>query len=104
MLPVESSVKVVLGAAVTADFKLEWISPGPVRLESKFSGEVNDKLPIDGRNYLSAGQLEPGVQAVDGRILIRARVGFNRSRSTANWDARRTTTWMKSRRWMRPGA
>src|SRR5208337_5194361 len=57
MLPVETSVKVVLGAAVTADFKLEWISPGPVRLESKFSGEVNDKLPIDGRNYLSAGQL-----------------------------------------------
>jgi len=76
MLPVESSVKVVLGAAVTADFKLEWISPGPVRLESKFSGEVNDKLPIDGRNYLSAGQLEPGVQAVDGRIFDPGKSGF----------------------------
>jgi hypothetical protein len=69
LLPVESSVKVVLGAAVTADFRLEWINPGPVRLESKFSGDVTDTLPINGRNYLNAGQLEPGVQAVDGRIF-----------------------------------
>jgi hypothetical protein len=76
MLPVESSVNVVLGAAVTADFKLEWINPGPVRLESKFSGEVSDTLPIDGRNYLNAGQLEPGGQAVDGRILDPGKSGF----------------------------
>ena len=69
MAPVESRVTVVLGTAVTADFKLEWINPGPLRLESKFSGEVPDKLPIDGRNYVNAGQLEPGVQAVDGRIF-----------------------------------
>jgi len=69
MTPVESSVTVVLGAAVTADFKLEWINPGPVRLESKFSGEVPDRLPIDGRNYLDAGELEPGLQVVDGRIF-----------------------------------
>jgi len=69
MAPVESSVTVVLGAAVTADFKTEWINPGPVRLESKFSGDVPDRLPIDGRNYLNAGQLERGVQAVDGRIF-----------------------------------
>ena len=62
MLPVESSVTVVAGGAVTADFKLEWINPGPVRLESKFSGDVPDALPINGRNYLNAGQLEPGVQ------------------------------------------
>jgi hypothetical protein len=46
MLPVEGSVTVVVGAAVTADFKLEWINPGPVRLESKFSGDAPDKLPI----------------------------------------------------------
>ena len=76
MAPAESSVKVVLGAAVTADFKLEWINPGPVRLESKFDGEVSDRLPIDGRNYLHAGQLEPGVQAVDGRILDPGKSGF----------------------------
>jgi hypothetical protein len=69
MLPVERSVTVVLGAAVTADFKTEWINPGPVRLESKFNGDVPDRLPIDGRNYLNAGQLELGVQAVDGRIF-----------------------------------
>jgi len=69
MLPVETSVTVVLGSAVTADFKTEWINPGPVRLESKFDGDVADRLPINGRNYLNAGQLEPGVQAVDGRIF-----------------------------------
>jgi len=68
MVPVESSVTVALGAAATADFKLEWINPGPVRLESKFGGDVPDRLPINGRNYLNAGQFEPGVQAVDGRI------------------------------------
>jgi len=68
MVPVESSVTVVLGAVATADFKLDWINPGPVRLESKFSGDVPDRLPINGRNYLNAGQLEPGVQTVDGRI------------------------------------
>ena len=76
MAPVESRVTVVLGVAVTADFKLEWINPGPVRLESKFSGEVPDKLPIDGRNYLNAGQLEPGVQAVDGGILDPGKSGI----------------------------
>jgi len=72
MLPVESSVTVVAGGAVTADFKLEWINPGPVRLESKFSGDVPDTLPTNGRNYLNAGQLEPGVQAV-GRKDLRSR-------------------------------
>ncbi|MGZ4731793.1 MAG: outer membrane beta-barrel protein, partial [Terriglobales bacterium] len=69
MLPVEANVTVVLGGAATADFKTEWINPEPVRLESKFDGEVGDRLPINGRNYLNAGQLEPGVQAVDGRIF-----------------------------------
>ncbi len=69
MQPVESNVTVVLGAAATADFKLEWINPGPVRLESTFTGDAPDKLPINGRNYLTAGELEPGVQAVDGTIL-----------------------------------
>jgi hypothetical protein len=76
MLPVDSSVTVVAGGAVTADFKLEWINPGPVRLESKFSGDVPDTLPINGRNYLNAGQLEPGVQAVDGRIYDPGKRGF----------------------------
>ncbi|MGA7077958.1 MAG: carboxypeptidase regulatory-like domain-containing protein [Terriglobales bacterium] len=67
MIPVDMSVTVVAGGAVTADFKLEWINPGPLRLESKFSGETPDTWPIDGRNYLNAGQYDPGVQAVDGR-------------------------------------
>ena len=64
----ESSVTVVLGAPATADFKLEWINPGPVLLESRFSGDVPDTLPINGRNYLEPGQIEPGIQTVDGRI------------------------------------
>ncbi len=76
MEPAESSVKVALGAAVTADFKLEWINPGPVRLESKFDGEVSDRLPINGRNYLNAGQFEPGVQAVDGRVFDPGKSGL----------------------------
>ncbi len=76
MAPAESSVNVVLGAAVTADFKLEWINPGPVRLASKFAGDASDKLPIDGRNYLHAGELDPGVQAVDGGILDPGKSGF----------------------------
>src|ERR1700675_3703847 len=76
MLPVESSVTVVAGGAVTADFKLEWINPGPARLESKFSGDVPDTLPINGRNYLNAGQLEPGVQVVDARIYAPGKTGF----------------------------
>ncbi len=76
MLAVETSVTVALGAAATADFKLEWINPGPVRLESKFDGEVSDRLPINGRNYLNAGQFEPGVQTVDGRIFDPGKSGF----------------------------
>src|SRR5271163_4385754 len=65
----DHNVTVVVAGAVTSDFKLEWINPGPVRLESRYDGDVNDKLPIDGRYYLGAGELEPGVQTVDGRIL-----------------------------------
>ena len=76
MLIVDHSATVVLGAAVTVDFKLEWINPGPVRLESKFDGEISDKLPIDGRNYLNAGDLEPSVQTVDGRILDPGKSGL----------------------------
>jgi Carboxypeptidase regulatory-like domain len=76
MIPVDSTVTVTLGAAATADFKLEWINPGPVHVESTFGGDVPDSLPINGRNSLNAGQLEPGVQVVDGRALDRGKSGF----------------------------
>jgi len=76
LLPSEISVNVVLGAVATADFKLEWINPGPLRLESKFSGEASDTLPIGGRNYLNAGRIDPGVQPVDGRIYAPDKSGF----------------------------
>ena len=47
MLPVEVNVTVAVGAAATADFKLEWINPGPLHLSSSFSGDAPDVLPID---------------------------------------------------------
>ena len=94
---VESSVTVVAGTAVTADFKLEWINPGPVRLESKFSGEVPTRWPIDGRNYLNAGQFEPGVQVVDGGIYDPGKTDPIALDRQPNGDEPRTTTWMKSR-------
>jgi hypothetical protein len=76
MLPSETTVNVVLGAAATADFKLEWINPGPVRLESTFNGDADDTLPIDGRNYLNAARIDTGVQAVDARIYDPGKSGF----------------------------
>ena len=76
MLPAEVSITVNAGAASTVDFKLDWINPGPVRLESRFSGDAPDQLPINGRNYLTAGELAPGVQAVDAAIYDPAKSGF----------------------------
>src|SRR5271157_1625897 len=76
MLPVESSVTVAAAASATADFKLEWINPGPARLQSTFGGDAPDTLPINGRNYLNAGRLDPGVQPVDGTILDPGKSGF----------------------------
>jgi hypothetical protein len=73
---VESRVAVVLGTAAKADFSLQWISPGPARLESKFSGEVPDNLPINGRNYLGGARVEPGVQVVDGAIFDPGKSGL----------------------------
>lgn len=76
MVPVETTVTVVLSTAATADFRLEWINPGPLRLESHFTGEAPDSLPVNGRNYLNAGQFEPGVQTIDGRILDPGKSGI----------------------------
>jgi len=75
-VPVDRNVTVVLATAVTADFRLEWINPGPMHLRSTFSGDVPGTLPIDGRNYLAPAELEPGVQAVDGRTLDPGKSGF----------------------------
>jgi hypothetical protein len=89
MVPVESNVTVVVGAAATADYKLDWINPGPARLESRFGGDAPDRFPINGRNYLNAGQLEPGVQTVDGRILEPGKSGLQ-SLSIENQSGRTT--------------
>jgi Carboxypeptidase regulatory-like domain len=76
MVQVQIDVNVVQGTATTADFKLEWINPGPLRPQSTFSGDAPDKLAIDGRNYLNAAELEPGTQVVDGRVLDPGKSGF----------------------------
>jgi hypothetical protein len=75
-LPVETKVIVVVGGVVKADFKLEYISPGPAHLENKYSSDLVDTLPINGRNYLSPGQLETGVQVVDGAVYDPGKSGF----------------------------
>jgi hypothetical protein len=87
--PVSVNVTVTAGAAANADYKLEWINPGPIHLESKFAGDATTTLPIDGRNYLNAGNLEPGVQAVDGRIYDPGKSGFQ-SLSINNVSGRTT--------------
>ena len=76
LLPAETTVTVTAGAVAKANFKLDWINPGPPRLESRFPGNVPDNLPINGRNYLTAGELYPGVQAVDGAIYAAGKNGF----------------------------
>ncbi len=76
MLPVDVKVTVTFGASAKADFKLEWIDPGPIHVSSTFNGAASDTLPIDGRNYLNAGGLQPGVQVIDGRALDRGKSGF----------------------------
>ncbi len=76
MAPVETTVTVVVGNPVRANFKLGWINPGPVQLESKFGGSAADTLPINGRNYLNAGRIDPGVAAVDGAILDPGKSGL----------------------------
>jgi carboxypeptidase family protein len=64
-----AAVKVQVGAAATADFKLDPINPEPIRTESATDGEAVDKLPINGRNYLDVARTDPGVQVIDGAIL-----------------------------------
>ncbi len=72
----QAIVKVQIGAAATADFKLEPINPEPIRVESKAAGETVDTLPINGRNYLDLARIDPGVQVVDGAILDPGKSGF----------------------------
>lgn len=76
MLPAEANVTVTATASITSNFKLAHITPGPARLESRFPGNAGDNLPITGRNYLQAGELYPGVQAVDAAIYDPGKSGF----------------------------
>jgi hypothetical protein len=76
MLPGQRTIAVTAGGTATANFHLAWINPGPVRLQSQFTGDAPEDLPINGRNYLTAGEIFPGVQAVDGAVLDPGKSGF----------------------------
>ncbi len=76
LLPAETTINVTAGAASKANFKLDWINPGPARLESTYPGTWPDTLAINGRNYLTPGELFPGVQAVDGAIYDPGKSAF----------------------------
>ena len=69
LLPVERNVSVIAGTSVASDFRLDWINPGPARLESKYPGDDIDRLPLNGRNYLNPAEIVTGVQVVDGSIF-----------------------------------
>jgi hypothetical protein len=85
----ETSVTVPVGAAATADFKLDEINPDPARLESKMAGDVVNTLPINGRNYLSAARMEAGTQVVDGAVVDPGKSGFQAISINGLWG--RTT-------------
>lgn len=72
----DTTVTVAAGASATADFKLDEINPGPVRLESRIAGAIVDRVPTDGRNALNPVRLEPGTQVVDGAVLDAAKSGL----------------------------
>jgi hypothetical protein len=72
----DTTATVASGSSVTADFKLDEINPGPVRLESKIHGTVVDRLPIDGHNVLNPARLDPAAQVVDGTVLDASKTGY----------------------------
>ncbi len=75
MLSADTDVTVTAGAPAITNFKLDWINPGPPRLESHFAGDAPENLPINGRNYLTSGEIFPAVQAVDGAIYAPGKSG-----------------------------
>jgi hypothetical protein len=93
MIPVEGTVAVAAGRSVTADFKLDWIVPGPVEVQSKFGGDVVNTFPINGRDYLSPSRIEPGIQTIDAGALDQGKSGMQtvsiggNSGRTTHYDA-----------------
>ncbi len=72
----ETHLTVKVGVAASADFKLEIINPGPVRLESRLAAESVDTQPINGRSTVDVARTDPGVQVVDGAILDAGKSGY----------------------------
>jgi hypothetical protein len=89
LLHAETSVVVTAGASATVNFKLDWINPAPVRLESRYSGDAADQLPINGRNVLGPAEIFPATQVVDGAIYDPGKSGFQ-SLSIDSYSGRTT--------------
>ena len=87
----ETTVTVTIGASATADFRLDEINPGPIRLESRNPGAVVDRLPIDGRNVMNTARLAPDTQVVDGAVLDAGKSGFQAVSIDGLWG--RTTRY-----------
>ena len=71
MLLAETTVVVVGGSAATVNFKLDWINPGPARLESHYSGDTPNSTP-ERRQLSDCGRDFPG-SADSGRSDLRSR-------------------------------
>ena len=77
------SLPVRVGNTTTGNAKMQPGPQGPVveaqggtavnieqaTVQSVLEGEQVEKLPINGRNFLDLGQLEPGVQIQDGSVF-----------------------------------
>jgi hypothetical protein len=87
----DTTVTLASGASVTADFKLDEINPGPIRLESRIRGTSLDRLPIDGRDPLNAARLDPATQVVDGAVLDASKTGYQALSIDSFWG--RTTRY-----------
>jgi hypothetical protein len=88
----EARVTVKVGTAVSSDFRLEGINPGPVRLESRLPADLVDTLPINGRATVDVARTGPGIQVIDGAILDAGKSGYqalsinSRLGRTAHYD------------------
>ncbi len=72
----ETHLTVKISVAASADFRLEIINPGPIRLESRTPAESVNTLPINGRSTVDVARVDPGVQVVDGAALDPGKSGY----------------------------
>ena len=81
----ETHLTVKLGVAASANLTLEGIDPGPIRLESRTSGELASNAPINGRAALDVARLDADVQELDGAILDAGKAGYQALSINSQW-------------------